>query len=142
MFTGKSLLDNADPTRVDLGNGYSLSLSKQYFEPFHWATHPFKTLVSKQGSTLKLTEQLLLNKQFLTSPWPSPVSEKDRNALQKAYDYGSQVTMSLVPFSFRGIVQEIADKGSISIHDALRELMGIIGHPIYNIPRNEKYKGI
>tara|TARA_R100000231_G_scaffold2671_1_gene4809 strand:- start:129 stop:3935 length:3807 start_codon:yes stop_codon:yes gene_type:complete len=142
MFTGKSLLDNADPTRVDLGNGYSLSLSKQYFEPFHWATHPFKTLVSKQGSTLKLTEQLLLNKQFLTSPWPSPIAEKDRNALQKAYDYGSQVTMSFVPFSFRGIVQEIADKGSLSIHDALRELMSIIGHPIYNIPRNEKYKGI
>ena len=63
MFTGKTLWQNDDPTRVNLGNGYSLTLSKQYFEPLHWATAPVKTALSKQGSTLKLAEQFFFNKQ-------------------------------------------------------------------------------
>ena len=77
MFTGKSLLENKDPTKIDLGNGMNMVFSKQLMEPLHWAVHPYKILVSKQGSTLKLTQQLLFNKKYLTSPYPSPITDRD-----------------------------------------------------------------
>ena len=37
MFTGKSLLENKDPTKIDLGNGDTMVFSKQLMEPLHWA---------------------------------------------------------------------------------------------------------
>ena len=42
-FSGKSILENKDPTRIDLGNGDVLTFSKQLMEPFHWITDPQKT---------------------------------------------------------------------------------------------------
>ena len=139
MFTGTNIMENRDPTRVDLGNGYSISLSKQLFEPLHWATEPYKYAVAKQSSILKSTEQALFNKKFLTSPWPSPISKADLLSLQRAYDYAGFYGMTFVPFSFRQIVQEIADEGGITVQDAigeiLRSLGGLTGYPIYPIGR-------
>jgi len=139
MFTGTSIWDNRDPTRVDLGNGYSISLSKQLFEPLHWATEPFHYAIAKQSSILKSTEQALFNKKFLTSPWPSPISKADILSLQRAYDYAGHYGMSFVPFSFRPIVEEIAEEGGISYQDAISEILrslgGLTGYPIYPIGR-------
>ena len=146
MFTGTSILDNKDPTRVELGNGFSISFSKQLFEPLHWATHPFKYAIAKQSSILKSTEQALFNKKFLTSPWPSPISKADILSLQRAYDYAGHYGMSFVPFSFRPIVEEIAEEGGISPQDALGEILrslgGLTGYPIYPIGKQDKYPGI
>ena len=141
MFTGKTLWQNDDPTRVDLGNGYSLTLSKQYFEPLHWATAPLKTALSKQGSTLKLAEQFFFNKQYLTSPWPSPISKADVFSLQRLADYAGQAAMSMVPFGFRKIVEEIVDGDKITIQEAVGVLLGNLGHPMYKNPRKPKYPG-
>lgn len=139
MFTGTNIMENRDPTRVDLGNGYSISLSKQLFEPLHWATEPYKYAVAKQSSILKSTEQALFNKKFLTSPWPSPISKADLLSLQRAYDYAGFYGMTFVPFSFRQIVQEIADEGGITVQDAIAEILrslgGLTGYPIYPIGR-------
>ena len=143
MFTGTNLLANQDPTRVDLGNGMQLVLSKQFFEPLHWAVHPFKTAVSKQGMLLKTSEQLFFNKKFLTSPWPSPISKRDASLLRKAYDYGSTAGMAFVPFSLRGLIEEAMD-GGLDFQDAVGWISGSLGHPIYNIPRpsNSKMPGL
>jgi len=141
MFTGKTLWQNDDPTRVDLGNGYSLTLSKQYFEPLHWATAPLKTALSKQGSTLKLAEQFFFNKQYLTSPWPSPISKADVFSLQRLADYSGQAAMSMVPFGLRKIVEEIVDGDKITIQEAAGFLLGNLGHPMYKNPRKPKYPG-
>ena len=139
MFAGTNIWDNKDPTKVDLGNGFSISLSKQLFEPLHWAHEPFSYAIAKQSSILKSTEQALFNKKFLTSPWPSPISKADILSLQRAYDYAGHYGMSFVPFSFRPIVEEIAEEGGISIQDALGEILrslgGLTGYPIYPIGR-------
>jgi hypothetical protein len=134
MFTGKSLLENKDPTKIDLGNGDSMVFSKQLMEPLHWAVHPYKTLVSKQGSTLKLTQQLLFNKRFLTSPWPSPISEADLFSLYRARDYGEQIGMSLLPFALRGIVEQMKKDG-VDFQDGINYILGNFGHPIYQQPK-------
>ena len=138
MFTGKTLLENKDPTKIDLGNGYNMVFSKQLMEPLHWAVHPYKTLVSKQGSTLKLTQQLLFNKKFLTSPYPSPITDTDLNLLYQARDYGLQVGQSFIPFSFRTPIQEMMKDG-VQYQDAINYLLGNFGHPVYPIGRDTKY---
>ena len=138
MFTGKSLLENKDPTKIDLGNGDTMVFSKQLMEPLHWAVHPYKTLVSKQGSTLKLTEQLLFNKKFLTSPWPSPISEEDLFSLYRARDYGQQIGESFIPFSFRTPIQQMMKDG-VHFQDAINYILGNFGHPVYPEGRRTKY---
>ncbi len=146
MFTGTNIWDNKDPTRVDLGNGYSISLSKQLFEPLHWATHPFQYAIAKQSSILKTTEQALFNKKYLTSPWPSPISKTNILSLQRAYDYAGHYGMSFVPFAFRPLVEEIAEEGGISIQDAIGEVLislgGLTGYPIYPIGKKDKLPGL
>jgi len=141
MFTGKSLLDNKDPTKIDLGNGDTMVWSKQLMEPLHWAVHPYKTLVSKQGSTLKLTEQLLFNKKFLTSPYPSPISKEDLFSLYRARDYGEQIGKSFLPFAIRGVVEKL-QKDDLHYQDAINVIIGQFGHPIYPEGRFDKYPGL
>ena len=141
IFTGKSLFENKDPTKIDLGNGDNMVFSKQMMEPLHWAVHPYKTLVSKQGSTLKLTEQLLFNKRFLTSPWPSPISEEDLFSLYRARDYGQQIGESFIPFAFRNPIQQMMKDG-VHFQDAINFLLGEFGHPVYPEGRQYKYPGL
>ena len=141
MFTGKSLLENKDPTKIDLGNGDTMVWSKQLMEPLHWAVHPYKTLVSKQGSTLKLTQQLLFNKKFLTSPYPSPISEEDLFSLYRARDYGEQIGKSFLPFAIRGVVEKL-QKDDLHYQDAINVIIGQFGHPIYQEGRFNKYQGL
>ena len=141
MFTGKTLFENDDPTRIDMGNGYSLTLSKQFFEPMQWATSPVKTLLSKQGSSLKLAEQFFFNKEYLSSPWPSPISKADLLSLQRVVDYTGQAAISLVPFGMRKMVEEIMDGDKITAQDAAAFLLGSLGHPMYRNPRKPKYPG-
>jgi hypothetical protein len=69
IFSGKSQLENKDPTRIDLGNGDVLTFSKQLMEPFHWITDPQKTAIKKIGSLPKTVIELLTNKQYLTTKW-------------------------------------------------------------------------
>ena len=141
MFTGKSLLENKDPTKIDLGNDMNMVFSKQLMEPLHWAVHPYKTLVSKQGSTLKLTQQLLFNKKYLTSPYPSPITDRDLGLLYQARDYGLQIGESLVPFAFRNPIQQMMKDG-VDFQDAINFLLGEFGHPVYPEGRKFKYPGL
>ena len=141
MFTGKMLWDNDDPTRIDLGNGYSLTLSKQYFEPFHWAVNPVKTALSKQGSFLKMSEQFFFNKQYLTSPWPSPISKADLLSLERVRDYSGAAAITMVPFGFRKIVEKIMDGNKITVQDAAGFLLSNLGHPMYRNPKKPRYPG-
>ena len=140
-FTGKMLWENDDPTRIDLGNGQSLTLSKQFFEPFHWAVSPVGTLISKQGSFIKMAESMFFNKQYLNSPWPSPISKADRISLERVRDYAGFATMSMVPFGLRKIVEAIADGDKITVQDAAGFLLSNVGHPMYNNPNKPKYPG-
>ena len=141
MFTGKSLLENKDPTKIDLGNGMNMVFSKQLMEPLHWAVHPKKTLISKQGSTLKLTQELLFNKKYLTSPYPSPITDRDLSLLYQARDYGKQIGQSFVPFAFRNPIQQMMKDG-VDFQDAINFILGEFGHPVYPEGRKYKYPGL
>ena len=46
-ITGKSIFDNKDPTRLDLGDGTTMQAAKHSMEVVHWTQHFWKTLFNK-----------------------------------------------------------------------------------------------
>lgn len=48
-ITGKSIFDNKDPTRLDLGDGTTMQAAKHSMEVVHWVSDPFKTFFNKLG---------------------------------------------------------------------------------------------
>lgn len=46
-ITGKSIFDNKDPTRLDLGDGTTMQAAKHSMEVVHWTQHFWKTLFHK-----------------------------------------------------------------------------------------------
>ena len=84
---------------------------------------------------------MFFNKQYLNSPWPSPISKADRISLERVRDYAGFATMSMVPFGLRKIVEAIADGDKITVQDAAGFLLSNVGHPMYNNPNKPKYPG-
>jgi len=48
-FSGHSILENDDPTRIDMGDGRTMQFSKHAMEPIHWITDTSKQLYNKLG---------------------------------------------------------------------------------------------
>ena len=46
-ITGKSIFDNKDPTRLDLGDGTTMQAAKHSMEVVHWTQHFWKTFFNK-----------------------------------------------------------------------------------------------
>jgi hypothetical protein len=138
-FTGHSILENKDPTRIDLGNGEVLTFSKQYMEPFHWLTDPQKTGVKKLGSLTKTFGEIMTNREYLTTGWSPSITKKDDNALDKALAIGGQVGQKFLPIWLSQAVDEYMEDG-LSYDDALNVILGQLGHPKYNAPRSSAFK--
>ena len=138
-FTGRSILENKDPTRIDLGNGEVMTFSKQYMEPFHWLTDPQKTGVKKLGSLTKTFGEIMTNRQYLTTGWSPQITKKDDNALERALAIGGQVGQKFLPIWLSQAIDEYMEDG-LSYDDALNVVLGQMGHPKYNAPRSSAFK--
>ena len=147
IFSGHSILENKDPTRIDLGNGEVLTFSKQFMEPFDWVTNPYGTGVKKIGSLPKAVVEVLTNKQYLTSKWSPRITEYDDNNITKAIKYGGQVGKKFLPIWVQQATETIEKgliKDGISVDlaadVALNWFLGQTGHPKYKAPRTSEYK--
>ena len=147
IFSGHSILENKDPTRIDLGNGEVLTFSKQFMEPFDWVTNPYGTGVKKLGSLPKSVVEVLTNKQYLTSKWSPRITEYDDNNITKALKYGGQVGKKFLPIwvqQANETVEKALIKDGISADlaadVALNWFLGQTGHPKYKAPRTSEYK--
>ena len=138
-FSGHSILENKDPTRIDLGNGEVLTFSKQYMEPFHWLTDPQKTGVKKLGSLTKLFGEVMTNRKYLTTGWSPQITKRDDNALEKALLIGGQAGQKFLPIWISQAIDEYKQDG-LSYDDALNIILGQLGHPKYNSPRSSAFK--
>ena len=138
-FSGHSILENKDPTRIDLGNGEVLTFSKQYMEPFHWITDPQKTALKKTSSLTKTFAEIMTNKQYLTTGWSPQITKKDNSALEKALLYGGQVGKKFLPIWVNQAVEEYMEDG-LSYDDALNVILGQMGHPKYKGPRTSSFQ--
>jgi len=147
MFTGHSTLENKDPTRIDLGDGTVLTLSKQFMEPFQWVTSPQDTAIKKIGSLPKGIIEVLTNKQYLTTKWSPNITTLDDNAIEKFYKIGGQIGSKFLPIwvqtSARQISEELQKNGlsaDLAVNVAVDFVLGQTGHPRYKGPRSTQYK--
>ena len=146
-FSGKSLLENKDPTRIDLGNGDVLTFSKQLMEPFHWITDPQKTGLKKIGSLPRTLTEVMTNKQYLTTGWSPSITVKDDTAIEKALKIGGQAGQRFLPIWLQSSVRSIQEQleagkipTDIAADVALDFVLGQSGHPRYKGPRYTQYK--
>jgi hypothetical protein len=146
-FSGKSLLENTDPTRIDLGDGQVLTFSKQLMEPFHWITDPQSTGLKKIGSLPRTTIEVLTNKQYLTTKWSPNITTKDDEAIEKGLKIGGHVGMRFLPIWLQSASRDIAEKlqsDGLSLDEAsdtaVDFVLGQLGHPRYQGPRYTQYK--
>jgi hypothetical protein len=147
IFSGKSLLENKDPTRIDMGDGNVLTFSKQLMEPFHWITDPQKTALKKIGSLPRTVTEVLTNKQYLTTGYSPSITKTDDTAIEKAIKIGGQAGQRFLPIWLQSsvrTVQEQLERGEvptdIAADVALDFVLGQSGHPRYKGPRHTQYK--
>ena len=138
-FSGKSIFENKDPTRIDLGNGEVMTFSKQYMEPFHWITDPQKTLLKKTGSLPKTAAEILSNKEYLTTGWSPQITKKDDNSIEKALKLGGQVGKKFLPIWVNQAVEGYMEDG-LTYDDALSVVLGQLAHPKYKGPRSTMFR--
>ena len=146
-FSGHSILENTDPTRIDLGDGQVLTFSKQLMEPFHWITDPQSTALKKIGSLPRTTIEVLTNKQYLTTKWSPNITSKDDEAIEKGLKIGGHVGMRFLPIWLQSASKDIAEKlqsDGLSLDEASNTavdfVLGQLGHPRYQGPRYTQYK--
>ena len=147
IFSGHSILENTDPTRIDLGDGQVLTFSKQLMEPFHWITDPQSTGLKKIGSLPRTTIEVLTNKQYLTTKWSPNITKKDDEAIEKGLKLGGHVGMRFLPIWLQSASRDIAEKlqsDGLSLDEAsdtaVDFVLGQLGHPRYQGPRYTQYK--
>ena len=147
MFSGHSILENTDPTRIDLGNGEVLTFSKQLMEPLHWITDPQSTYIKKIGSLPRTSIEVLTNKQYLTTKWSPNITKKDDAAIEKALAIGGHVGMRFLPIWLQSTTREISEalEGDglsldVASDTAMDFVLGQLGHPRYQGPRYTQYK--
>ena len=109
IFSGHSILENTDPTRIDLGDGQVLTFSKQLMEPFHWITDPQSTGLKKIGSLPRTTIEVLTNKQYLTTKWSPNLLKKMMRRLKKDLKIGGHVGMRFLPIWLQSASRNIAE---------------------------------
>ena len=147
MFSGHSILENTDPTRIDLGNGEVLTFSKQLMEPFHWITDPQRTALKKIGSLPRTTIEVLTNKKYLTTKWSPNMTKKDDDAIAKGLKIGGHVGMRFLPIWLQTASQNVAEglkrdglSADLAADTAVDFVLGQLGHPRYKGPRTSQYK--
>jgi hypothetical protein len=147
IFSGHSILENTDPTRIDLGNGQVLTFSKQLMEPFHWITDPQSTGLKKIGSLPRTTIEVLTNKKYLTTKWSPNITKKDDDAIEKGLSIGGHVGKRFLPIwlqqASESIEQGLLKDGlslDLAADTSVDFVLGQLGHPRYQGPRYTQYK--
>jgi hypothetical protein len=147
IFSGHSILENTDPTRIDLGDGEVLTFSKQLMEPFHWITAPQSTALKKIGALPRVTIEVLTNKKYLTTKWSPNITKKDDEAIEKGLKIGGQIGKRFLPIWLQTASQNISEglqrdglSADLAIDTAVDFVLGQSGHPRYQGPRYTQYK--
>ncbi len=110
-MSGHGILDNKDPTMLELGDGRTMQFSKHMMEPVHWLTKPGQQAINKMGLIPSEFAEQASGKEYLsatgkTPPMDTSVVGRTRHIMNK-----------LIPISFQS-----GDLSSI--------VVGAVGFPI------------
>jgi len=118
-LTGKPIFENDDPLKYDLGDGRTMTFSKQLSEPFHWISNPLHEAHVKTSSLVKLVEEQVTNRQYAAGNAPAITSEED-TAFEAVGERLKIAGKHFAPI----FVQDIGRNGPEGVY-------GFFGHPIY-----------
>lgn len=116
--SGHHIWDNKDWTRVELGDGRSMQLSKHFAEPFHWMMHPRQQALNKLGTLPKEAATQALGTEYLSAGGRAPPMKSHAGHLAGAV---SPIGM-----------QQFRDGG------AAAGVSGALGVPIYGQTKEER----
>jgi hypothetical protein len=114
--------------RVDLGNGHSVTLSKQIFEPIDWIYDPAHTLSNKGAGIPKTAMELFYNKQWMSLKEKGailgpPIWEEDGGS-----HFTTHMLGKLVPIGYKPLVFSNGDTWNGRLR---KTAFGLAGFPIY-----------
>jgi hypothetical protein len=131
MMSGHHLWENPEYggryDRMDFGNGWHVTYSKQINEPFHWLFDFTKTAVNKVGLLPKKLMEQFLHKDYINANYSPDMHEKGAGLAQRILDHVKNIGKSVGPIAAsqtsRGIEQGGTKEGFIA------GLAGFGGHP-------------
>lgn len=126
MYSGKHLWENEDPGRVDLGDGRTMGISKQFVEPFHWAVDPVSTLRNKLGTIPKWGMEQFLGVKFVTKRGGPRMFPADATFIESIGPRIQHTSSKFVPIWMQ--------QAALQEEDALG---GLLGHTIYGKKEGE-----
>lgn len=121
-FSGHHFWENDDPTRVDLGDGRTMQLSKHFMEGVHWLQHPGQTALNKLGTVPKELMEQFQNKEYLSAKgapniW-DPVNDSIPTILGKSLKHSGK---KFIPITGQTLMNQSTESA----------LSGFLGAPIY-----------
>jgi hypothetical protein len=121
-FSGHFIWENEDPTRVDLGDGTTMQMSKHSMEFAEWVLHPLKTASNKLAIIPKTAFTAYLASQGMARDIKTPFGKIEGNSLFGIAAAGGQ---GLIPFQVNAAVSAPAGEKT------KRGLASFLGIPIY-----------
>ena len=122
QLSGHSIFDNKDPTKLDLGDGRKMQVSKHAMEFPEWLHDPRQTMLNKMGWLPKEILTQAFNKEYLSASGKAPQMESRlKHILKGATPIGAQ------GLSGGGTVAE----------KAARLGLGTFGMPIYGYTKEQ-----
>ena len=67
QLSGHHIWDNKDPTRLDLGDGRTMQVSKHFMEPIHWLVAPRQQALNKASFIIKEPLAQILDAEYLST---------------------------------------------------------------------------
>lgn len=127
-FSGHHLWENKDPTRIDLGDGRTMQLSKHFTEPIHDIMHPDQATLNKLGVLPKQLGEQLMNKEYLSAGGSQSIIKPDDSFMTAAGKRLGHLVKSPIPIP----VQQGIKQGPEAM------ALGMIGVPIYGQTYKER----
>jgi hypothetical protein len=112
---GHSIFENKDPTKVDLGDGMKLTLSKHFMDPINILKDPVQEAANKLAAGPRAVAQFLTGKEYIgkgapdITPWTIPGAAT-----------AAAMGKSLIPIPAQGLLSGV---------DPIRMAMGFLGLP-------------
>lgn len=122
-LSGHSIFDNKDPTKLDLGDGRKMQVSKHAMEFPEWLHDPRQTMLNKMGWLPKEILTQAFNKEYLSASGKAPPMESRLKHILKGV-----APMSLQGLSGPGTPEEKASRVG----------MGTVGMPISGYTKEQK----
>ena len=122
QLSGHSIFENKDPTKLDLGDGRKMQVSKHAMEFPEWLHNPRQTMLNKMGWLPKEILTQAFNKEYLSASGKAPpMDSRLKHILKGATPIGAQ------GLSGGGTVAE----------KATRLGLGTFGMPIYGYTKEQ-----